>query len=773
MADSNFANRVEPNLVAEDDPFAELTRIMGHDPRSSSSEAPASSQAQDDLALDLESELLGDLARENFHGEPQAEVLPFRGGERAEPLAQQEPAVQADAQEDLGDLLSDADFDASFTAAFEDFQEQPEPQSVEAAPAPAPAPQPVENDLGFELSEDDLAAFDNDFAMEEEFAAVADDFSPAEEASSEDAAEPEPAFDFARAAASRPDFSADRVVAGDNHYQPVAQPQAVDPQPEAQAESDDWSSEALFQEFSQSMQASLGVELGTDTETREEAAYAASAPVEPTGAETSRYSQPEIDTVDVPDEAVPQTDQLDLPEVDYHGDKPVQGEFDDLEELLSGAFGEGSGVGAEEPEPQWAEAAAATAVAAPAAAVAATTASAQTDYDDDYFDSVYQPGAQGAAAFGASAQAAPHFGAPVDPSWGDFDETEARLAPAPGAEPPYHTAAPWYQSRNVMAGAAAALGIFILGGVGYYAFSSGDEASSGPVIVRADEGPIKVRPENPGGVQIPNQDNPVYKKVSGASNEPKAEQTELVSTTEEPIDVAARVPAAPSQPSPVASADTAKSEERLETAGDQDGSAGSDTVTLAPRMVRSLVVRPDGTMAPRELPKPQPQTAEGAAPADTQTGNTAAEEQTAVQQVSLPATPSAVPTQRPSRPAAAQAAPVQPQAPAQQQVAAARAPAAPQPAAAQPAAPQAPAASSGWSVQIASQPSAAGAQQSYQQMAQRYGNLLQGRGVNIVKADIAGKGTYYRVRIPSSSKDDAIQLCSQLKSAGGSCFVSK
>ncbi|MCA1262753.1 SPOR domain-containing protein, partial [Nitratireductor aquimarinus] len=79
----------------------------------------------------------------------------------------------------------------------------------------------------------------------------------------------------------------------------------------------------------------------------------------------------------------------------------------------------------------------------------------------------------------------------------------------------------------------------------------------------------------------------------------------------------------------------------------------------------------------------------------------------------------------------------------------------------------------GWSVQISSQPTVEAAQKSYQDMAQRYGNLLTGKGVNIVKAEIAGKGTYYRVRIPSSSKDDAIRLCSQLKSAGGSCFVSK
>lgn len=789
MADSNFANRVEPNLVAEDDPFAELTRIMGHDPRSSSSEASASSQAQDDLALDLESELLGDLAQEDFHSEPRAEVLPFRAASgQVEQGSQPQAPASTQASEDLGDLLSDADFDAAFSAEFDNFDAPAEPQAEEVVQQVAVQPQQADSTPDFELSEQDLAAFDADFAMEEEFAA-AEDSSPAfSEPESQEADVQEPAFDFARASASRPDFSNDYAAASEPDYQPVAEQQfeqledAAGIQEEASEQAEDWSSEALLQEFSQSMQDSLGAEFSPDAAPAAQTTEVEQSPSMASGGASARFSQPEIETVEVPDEAVPQTDQLDLPEVNYQDEKPAQSEFDDLEELLAGAFGEGGSVGGDEADDQWSNAAATTVsaatVAAAAAPVTATAASDPADFDDDYLESVYQPAAHGNAAYAGVAQNAPHFGAPTEPSWDGFEEGASRLAPAPGAEPPYDTAAPWYQSRNVMAGAAAALGLFILGGVGYYAFSAGEGGASGPVIVRADDGPIKVRPENPGGVTIPNQNNPVYKKVSGSASEPKAEQTELVSNTEEPIDVAARVPAAPAASSNVGAGESAKSEARLETATGQGTDTGADTVTLAPRMVRSLVVRPDGTMAPRELPKPQPQpqAAEVAQPEDAAASG---EESASVQQVSLPATPSAVPTQRPSRPAPAQAAPARP-APAQaesarpaapQQVAAAPAPAAPQAAASQAPAPAATA--SGWSVQIASQPSAAGAQQSYQQMAQRYGNLLQGRGVNIVKADIAGKGTYYRVRIPSSSKDDAIQLCSQLKSAGGSCFVSK
>ena len=51
--------------------------------------------------------------------------------------------------------------------------------------------------------------------------------------------------------------------------------------------------------------------------------------------------------------------------------------------------------------------------------------------------------------------------------------------------------------------------------------------------------------------------------------------------------------------------------------------------------------------------------------------------------------------------------------------------------------------------------------------------VLSGRTANIVKAEIAGKGTFYRVRVPAQSRNDAINLCTSYKAAGGNCFVSR
>ena len=81
--------------------------------------------------------------------------------------------------------------------------------------------------------------------------------------------------------------------------------------------------------------------------------------------------------------------------------------------------------------------------------------------------------------------------------------------------------------------------------------------------------------------------------------------------------------------------------------------------------------------------------------------------------------------------------------------------------------------SGAWSMQIASQPSEAAAKSSYQDLVRRYGSVLNGHEASIVKAEIAGKGTFWRVRIPAQSRNDAISLCESYKAAGGNCFVSR
>lgn len=79
----------------------------------------------------------------------------------------------------------------------------------------------------------------------------------------------------------------------------------------------------------------------------------------------------------------------------------------------------------------------------------------------------------------------------------------------------------------------------------------------------------------------------------------------------------------------------------------------------------------------------------------------------------------------------------------------------------------------GYVIQIASLPSEAEAQSSYSKLSTKFASVIGGRGVDIKRAEVKNKGTYYRVRIPAGNKQEAQALCSQYKKAGGSCLVSK
>ncbi|MEO1142863.1 MAG: SPOR domain-containing protein, partial [Pseudomonadota bacterium] len=80
-------------------------------------------------------------------------------------------------------------------------------------------------------------------------------------------------------------------------------------------------------------------------------------------------------------------------------------------------------------------------------------------------------------------------------------------------------------------------------------------------------------------------------------------------------------------------------------------------------------------------------------------------------------------------------------------------------------------AKSEWVVQVSSQTTPEAAQSSFVNMRNRF-SALQGRAMSIQRANVNGT-TYYRVRVQTASRNDANQLCANLKSAGGSCFVTR
>lgn len=370
------------------------------------------------------------------------------------------------------------------------------------------------------------------------------------------------------------------------------------------------------------------------------------------------------------------------------------------------------------------------------------------------------------------------------------------------------------------------LGVAVFAGAGAFGWSmisgGGDDAADGPRIIRADREPVKVLPENPGGVTVPNQDKAVYDRVAGG-DAAQTGQPALVNTAEEPVDVVQRTLDPDVLPLEGRSeAATVKSEDRLTSDGatDVSGGSGASAPVVSPRRVRTMIVRPDGSIVPRAEPEPEVAQAEtgsgtetvaAAQPADAETTAPAAASQEPAQDAAIPTAEAEVAEAAPAVEAAAPDAPTEgtvapvrvvttqpirapvPQGrPADQpvnvvgtvtqggnvgnpvQTPAAQTPE-PQPAAQEVASAAAAPVSNpgGFYVQIASQPTAEGAQASWQTLSNRYSSVIGGRGVDIQRADIPGKGIFHRVRIPAGGRDEANALCSRYKAAGGSCFVSR
>ncbi|WP_438721587.1 SPOR domain-containing protein [Bartonella rochalimae] len=74
-------------------------------------------------------------------------------------------------------------------------------------------------------------------------------------------------------------------------------------------------------------------------------------------------------------------------------------------------------------------------------------------------------------------------------------------------------------------------------------------------------------------------------------------------------------------------------------------------------------------------------------------------------------------------------------------------------------------------VQLSSQPTPELAQNSLRKIKSKFGSIIGSRPLNIQSALISGKGTYYRIRIQTQNRNEAVSLCENIKQSGGSCFI--
>ena len=91
--------------------------------------------------------------------------------------------------------------------------------------------------------------------------------------------------------------------------------------------------------------------------------------------------------------------------------------------------------------------------------------------------------------------------------------------------------------RAMVKGVVAVSLFIIFSGLIVYAYNKGKEAGGGdrPPIIKAGPAPYKVRPERPGGMQVPDRDKQVYSRIDGAPRAPVVER--LLPPAETPIPV--------------------------------------------------------------------------------------------------------------------------------------------------------------------------------------------------------------------------------------------
>ncbi|WP_300301635.1 SPOR domain-containing protein [Ferrovibrio sp.] len=260
--------------------------------------------------------------------------------------------------------------------------------------------------------------------------------------------------------------------------------------------------------------------------------------------------------------------------------------------------------------------------------------------------------------------------------------------------------------------AAIALGAVAAFGIGiWFAYDQGVKrgASGAPPLIRADQGPTKVAPENPGGMQVPNQDKQIYERLGGNGQQQAAGTEKLLPPPERPS-------AAPTQP---------------------------NAVTVPNR--------------------PAPATVPGQSPVQSPVQSSGLPNRTDAP------SPSAVTTPAPSQPVAPKAEEKPAATPAPATRAPAQAATTPAPAAT----PKVTATPGGSAkIQLASLKDQAAAQATWSQLQKKFPDILGGLTPSYEKVEIAGKGTFIRLQAgPLKDRVTAQNACQQLAAKNQGCIV--
>lgn len=335
------------------------------------------------------------------------------------------------------------------------------------------------------------------------------------------------------------------------------------------------------------------------------------------------------------------------------------------------------------------------------------------------------------------------------------------------------------RSRRLLYVTAAIIVVGISGIGATFALKRTPEAPRQIAMIKAATSPAKVRAPTP--VQSASA-KAAIQDASVLETTPQPPPVGIVNRTEEPVDLAhaagTGVPAAPSgsaESVPVpAPPKVAEAPEPAHARSARSGVAGTQVAStsnkvfglggmIQPRVVKTVSVRPDGTIIPDDAAAPNPpdSTASApAAPADAGQDASAAAaappqsssggEAAATLPIAAAPEPPAHHAEKPSHSAPVRVADLNNDAD------------------------EAPAdhAGSSYAVQLAARGTESEARHALQELAHKYGSVLGVRHLKFRRAKVNGKSVF-RVRVVGLSKDSATKLCKKLEGKGGSCFVAR
>ena len=371
------------------------------------------------------------------------------------------------------------------------------------------------------------------------------------------------------------------------------------------------------------------------------------------------------------------------------------------------------------------------------------------------------------AAFGAADFAAPTerpgYAPPLYPQ-----EPEAGGMPPPHDDG-FYDDQPRGSRRKGLLTVVAVLGLAVIGTAGAFGYRTmvrGSGSAASPPVIRASAEPSKVAP--PAAAPDASASKFSYDRFGDAG---KDEQ--VVRREEKPVDLTKVAPppaaaprppvaAAPPVATPATPATPAKPANPATTATAAPAAANPPSAIGEPRRVRTVPIRPDQggdaqTQTPAQTPAQRPMNTAALAPQPRPAARSAAQAPAANAPLSLAPEANnalAVPPQDSPLPPPSQS----------------RAAAAPPPPARVASAP----ASGGGSylVQVSSQKSEADAESSYRGIKSKYPSVLGSHPHTVRRADLGAKGVFYRAMVgPFGSREEAVQVCSSLKQAGGDCVV--